>query len=125
MAFRKRKTPAIILNQLWNNRLIIILISLFEIIVNLFIYLGFYVAFNTVQVISRWVVGRAEETSTYSWSRFCTVNYRPTTSNYQLSHLRLGRELNPALEMMLFWRKRMSSWHNSIFSTNKALNSVF
>ena len=37
-------------------------------------YLGFYVSFNTVQVISRWVVGRAEETSTYSWSRFCTVN---------------------------------------------------
>ena len=30
----------------------------------LFIYLGFYVAFNTVQVISRQVVGRAEETST-------------------------------------------------------------
>ena len=24
----------------------------------LFIYLGFYVAFNTVQVISRWAVGR-------------------------------------------------------------------
>ena len=32
----------------------------------LFIYLGFYVAFNTVQVISRRVVGSAEETSTYS-----------------------------------------------------------
>ena len=32
--------------------------------VDLFIYLGFYVAFNTVQVISRRVVGRAEETST-------------------------------------------------------------
>ena len=30
----------------------------------LFIYLGFYVAFNTVQVISRRAVGRAEETST-------------------------------------------------------------
>ena len=30
----------------------------------LFIYLGFYIAFNTVQVISQWVVGRAEETST-------------------------------------------------------------
>ena len=29
-----------------------------------FIYLGFYGAFNTVQVISRRVVGRAEETST-------------------------------------------------------------
>ena len=28
------------------------------------VYLGFYVAFNTVQVISRRVVGRAEETST-------------------------------------------------------------
>ena len=31
-----------------------------------FTYLGFYVTFNTVQVISRRVVGRAEETSTYS-----------------------------------------------------------
>ena len=30
----------------------------------IFIYLGFYVAFNTIQVISRRVVGRAEETST-------------------------------------------------------------
>ena len=48
-------------------------------------------------VISRWVVGRAEETSTYSWSRFCTVNCRPTASNYQLSHLRSGQELNPDL----------------------------
>ena len=37
-------------------------------------YLGFYVAFNTVQVISRRVVGRAEETSTYSSLGFCTVN---------------------------------------------------
>ena len=46
----------------------------------LFIYLGFYVAFNTVQVIWRRVVGRAVETSTYSWSRFCTVNWRATTS---------------------------------------------
>ena len=34
------------------------------ILYHLFIYLGFYVAFNTVQVISRRVVGRAEETST-------------------------------------------------------------
>ena len=53
-----------------------------------FFYLGFYVAFNTVQVISRRVVGRAEETSTYSSLGFCTVNCRPTASNYQLSHLR-------------------------------------
>ena len=63
----------------------------------LFIYLGFYVAFNTVQVISRRVVGRAEETSTYSSSGFCTVNCLPTASNYQLSHLRPCRELNPNL----------------------------
>ena len=53
----------------------------------LFVYLGFYVDFNTVQVISRRVVGRAEETSTYSLLGFCTVNCRPTASNYQLSHL--------------------------------------
>ena len=39
--------------------------------------MGFYVAFNTVQVISQRVVGRAEETSTYSSSGFCTVNCRP------------------------------------------------
>ena len=52
------------------------------------IYLGFYVVFNTVQVISQRVVGRAEETSTHSWSRFCTVNCRPISSNFQLSHLR-------------------------------------
>ena len=57
-------------------------------IFTLFIYLGFYVAFNTVQVISRQVVGRAEETSTYSSLGFCTVNCRPTASNYQLSHIR-------------------------------------
>ena len=64
---------------------------------DVFIYLGFYVAFNTVQVISRWVVGRPEETSTYSSSGFCTVNCRPMASNYQLSHLRPCREPNPGL----------------------------
>ena len=52
-----------------------------------FIYLGFYIAFNTVQVISQRVVLLAEETSTYSWSRLCTINCRPMASNYQLSHL--------------------------------------
>ena len=62
-----------------------------------FIYLGFYVAFNTVQVISRQVVLWAEETSTYSLLGLCTVNCRPTASNYQLSHLRPYRELNPGL----------------------------
>ena len=41
---------------------------------------GVYVTFNTVQVISRRVVGRAEETSTYSSLGFCTVNCRPTAT---------------------------------------------
>ena len=64
----------------------------------LYIYLGFYIAFNTVQVISRRVVvERAEKTSTYSSSGFCTVNCQPTASNYQLSHLRPCREPNPSL----------------------------
>ena len=66
-------------------------------LVNLFFYLGFYVAFNTVQLISRQVVGRAEETSTYGLLGFCTVNCRPTASNYQLSHLRSCWKLNPGL----------------------------
>ena len=57
--------------------------------------MGFYVTFNTVQVISRRVVGRAEETSTYSSLGFCTVNCRPTASNYHHSHVRPYRELNP------------------------------
>ena len=63
----------------------------------LFIDLGFYIAFNTIQVISRRVVGRAEETSTQSSLGLCTVNCRPTASNYQLSHLRLSRGSNPGL----------------------------
>ena len=65
----------------------------------IFIYLGFYVAFNIVQVISRWVVGREEETSTYSLLGFCTVNCRPTASNYQLSHLRCAGDQTPASEV--------------------------
>ena len=65
-------------------------------VVTLFIS-GFYVAFNTLQVISRRLAGRAEETSRYSSSGFCTINCRPTASNYQLSHLRPCREPNPGL----------------------------
>ena len=60
---------------------------------------GFYVAFNTVQVISQQVVGRAEETSTYSSLGFCTVNCRAAASNYQLSHLRLCGDRTPASEV--------------------------
>ena len=49
---------------------------------NLFTYLDFNVTFSTVQVISWQVVLWAEETSTYSWSRFCTVNCRPSVRKY-------------------------------------------
>ena len=69
----------------------------FVVITCRFIYLGFYVTFNTAQVISRRVVGRAEQTSTYSSLGFCTVNCRPTASNYQLSHLRPCQEPNPGI----------------------------
>ena len=61
--------------------------------------MGFYVTFDTVQVISQWIAGRAEETITCSWSRFCTVNCQPMANNYQLSNLRPGLEPNPASEV--------------------------
>ena len=82
---------------MWWERHSIKLFHYISIRLYLFNYLGVYVAFNTVQVISRRVVGRAEETSTYRSSGFCTVNCRPMASNYQLSHLRSGREPNPDL----------------------------
>ena len=69
-------------------------LSVYLFIYNVFIFGGFYVAFNTVQVISRRVVGRAEETSTHSSLGFCTVNCRPTASNYQLSHFVTSKALS-------------------------------
>ena len=65
----------------------------------LFIYLfGVLHRFShCTEVILRWVVGRADETSTYSLSGFCTVNCRATASNYQHSHLRPCREPIPSL----------------------------
>ena len=86
---------------------------------SLFIYLGFYIAFNTVRVISRRVVGRAEETSTYSSSEFCTVNCQPTASNYQLSHLRPCREPNPGLR-----GGRRECNHSATVAPMESLNSV-
>ena len=55
------------------------------------VYLGFNVAFNTVQVISRRVVGRAEETSTQSSLGLCTVNCRPTASKLVKQDCRLQK----------------------------------
>ena len=89
-------------------------------ILYLFIYLGFYVAFNTVQVISRRVVGRAEETSTYSSLGFCTVNCRPTASNYQLSHLRPCRESNPVLR-----GGRRECYHSATVAPSYSFTRVF
>ena len=55
------KLKKLIFNYLWGKSHKIKKSTVLE---TMFIYLGFYVAFNTVQVISRRVVGRAEETST-------------------------------------------------------------
>ena len=56
-------------------------------IVSIYLYIwGFNVAFITVQVISQRVVLWEEETSIYTWSRFCPVNCRPSLSNYHFSH---------------------------------------
>ena len=51
-------------NLEWGSTTFDLLGITFSVNLNLFIYLGFYIAFNTVQVISRQVVGRTEETST-------------------------------------------------------------
>ena len=51
----------------------------------------------TFSEILWWIVGRAEETSTYSCSRFCTVNCRSMANSYQLSHIRSGHDLNSDL----------------------------
>ena len=56
----------------------------------LYIYLRFYITFNTVHHITQGSFLWAEETSTNSWSRFCAVNCRPLVSNYQLSKIRSG-----------------------------------
>ena len=63
-----------------------------------------FTSLSTLQVVSRRVVGRAEEISTYSSSVFCTVNCRKTASNYQLSHLRPCWEPNPWPQR---WEARM------------------
>ena len=48
-----------------------------------------------------YLVLQTEGTSTFSWSRFCTLNCQPMGRNYmyQLSHLRSGRELNSDLRV--------------------------
>ena len=42
---------------------------------------------------------RAEETSAYSWSMFCTINHKTTTNIYQLSHLKSDRDCNSDSEV--------------------------
>ena len=73
----------------------------------LFIYLGFYIAFNTVQV-------------TYSSSEFCTVNCRPTASNYQLSHLRPCREPRPQR-----WEGRVLPHYHMCFDGQKKVTMSY
>ena len=59
-----------------------------------FIYLVFYITPSTLSVILWQVVGRPEETSTYSWSRFCTAKL---PSDGKLSHKRLSWNSNSDL----------------------------
>ena len=72
--------------------------------VKVFVYWVFYVAFNTVQVISRRVVGRAEETSTYSSLGFCTVNCRPTPKQLPALPLAAMTGIEPRLQR---WEARV------------------
>ena len=65
------------------------------------------------------------ENHTYSWSRFCTANCQPMVRNYQLSHLRSGRELNSDLRdgkrecyhsasMAMVFLNHNISWYESV-----------
>ena len=55
-------TYQIYMNSIFYFRILVIRVMA----LNLFIYLGFNLAFKTVQVISRWLILLAEKTSTYS-----------------------------------------------------------
>ena len=96
-SIRFRKYPTVIVSNCL-TKLGNCLLDLLKCLCDCFIYL-FIWGFTSLSTlyISRRVVGRAEETSTYSWSRFCSVNCWPTASNYQVSHLRPCWELNPGL----------------------------
>ena len=88
----------------------------------LFIYLFVVLlCFHIVQVISRWVVLWLEETSTYS-SRFCTVNCRPSVSNYQLSHIR-SRWGTTALPWPHFTKGRSGLDFYSLYSFTTTLTA--
>ena len=85
---------------------------------SVYLFIWGFTSLSTLQVISRRVVGRAEETSTHIWSRFCTVNCWPMASNYQLSHLRLCRELNPGLR-----GGRRECYHSATVAPSTSLES--
>ena len=98
-------------------------------IYNLFIYLEFYITFDTVQVISRQVVGNAEETRTYIWSRFCTDQRQATTRFHTRGHWPHGplslQWVVLAEEVILYWlpflqsiTKKNHAYYNSDFCVN-------
>ena len=62
-----------------------------------FYLFGFYVAFNTVQVISRWVVGRAEETSNIHLVKVLYCKLPTNGKQLPAFHLRPCQEPNPGL----------------------------
>ena len=61
------------------------------------IYLVFYITPSPFLVTLWHIVGRAEETRTHSWSRFCTVNCQLMVINYQVSHMRSSQDLHSDL----------------------------
>ena len=63
----------------------------------LFIWVLVSLSTHCIGHITTGIVLWTEETSTYRWSRFCTVNCRPTASNYRLSRLRSGQDSNSKL----------------------------
>ena len=78
----------------------------------IFIYLGFNTALFiwVLTTLSTHCIGHImtrslfiEETSTYSWSRFCTLNCRSTASNYQLSQTPISEVGDESVTTLPLW----------------------
>ena len=70
-------------------------------IINNFIYVEFYIGFNTVQVISRWVVLWAEETSTHSFFALPTFPHKVQGLNRQPQRWETGVATEATLSVTL------------------------
>ena len=86
----------------------------------------FYVTFKTVQVMSRSVVLWAEETSAYSWSRFCKL---PTIRNklQTFTHKVWGLNRHPQRcgASVPWCREHNNNWMYVSFCSNQNLSGLF